>query len=113
MFAMWVAGLFQFSVAFNLLRPRADPLLSEVCPEPACTAETRHTAALHHQALLLRTSTHWKALANSCSASQGLVFQDINTGLNAHATCVVCQGVVVACAHSGCVKVFARVRCDP
>lgn len=44
-FAMWVAGLFQFSVAFNLLRPRADPLLSEVCPQPACTAATRHTVA--------------------------------------------------------------------
>ena len=48
MFAMWVAGLFQFSVAFNLLRPRADPLLSEVRARPACTAATRHTAALHH-----------------------------------------------------------------
>ena len=40
-FAMWVAGLFQFSVAFNLLRPRADPLLSEARSSPACTAETR------------------------------------------------------------------------
>ncbi|KAK9839803.1 hypothetical protein WJX81_002851 [Elliptochloris bilobata] len=44
-FAMWVAGLFQFSVAFNLLRPPADPLLGEVTADASAVVSTGLFAA--------------------------------------------------------------------
>ena len=67
---MWVAGLFQFSVAFNLLRPRADPLLGEVRARavarawlqsrhgPACAASGVNFASTSAERLRLCPTTH-------------------------------------------------------